>query len=198
MMPSEEMSVWIAALAGDDAGARARAAHAIYDAGSAAARAATRAWRSDTELARLFTGQPTVGLAVRPETFEEIRRASGAPKLAAVPPDQDAREFELHFPGGVSLDILTTRDPRGSGAIARFLERRGERIQQVELPVAGVDRATALLRERLRIDPVYAETRAGADGTRVNFFLVAIPASSASFAGEKILIELVETAAPRN
>lgn len=197
-MPQEEMSDWIAALASTEAGARARAAHAIYDAGAAATRVATQAWHKDAELSRLFTGALTVGLAVQPETFEEIRRGNGAPKLASVPPDQDAREFELHFPGGASLDILTTRDPGGRGAIGRFLERRGEGIQQVELTVVDVDRATALLRERLRIDPVYPETRAGADDTRVNFFLLAIPAGSTSFTGEKILIELVETPTKRD
>jgi hypothetical protein len=196
-MTAAETSAWIAALAGSEVGARTRAARAIYDAGSAAARAATLAWRKDAELARLFAGNPTVGVAVQPEAFEAIRQACGMPKLAAVPPGEDAREFELQLPGGISLDILTTREPHGSGAIARFLERRGEGIQQVEFPVSDVDRATALVRDRFPVAPVYAETRPGADATRVNFFLLPVPAGTGSATVEKVLIELVESTAAK-
>lgn len=191
-MTAEEMNSCLAALASNEPSERTRAARAIYEAGSAMARAATREWRSDAELARLFRGEPTVGIAVMTERFESIRRASGMPKLAAVPPDQDAREFSLEFPGGVSLDVLTPREPDGTGAIARFLGRRGEDIQQVEFPVTDVDRAMAILRERFRIDPVYPETRAGADGTRVNFLLVSGRDNSGTPSGQKVLIELVE------
>ena len=192
------MSVWMAALAAPESGPRLHAAREIYDAGSAAARVATRAWRKDADLARLFTGEPTVGVAVRPERFEAIHRANGSPKHAAAPPDEDVREFELHFPGGVSLDILTPRQEQGSGAIARFLERHGEGVQQVELKVADVDRAVALLQEHFSISPVYAESRAGADGARVNFFLLPVPAESGSVTGGKILIELVQEPAGKN
>lgn len=97
-------------------------------------------------------------------------------------------EFELHFPDGILLDILTTREPGARGALARFLDRQGEGIQQVELPVADVDRAAALVRERFALTPIYPATRPGADGTRVNFFLVPVPA------GGKVLIEMVEYA----
>ena len=45
-----------------------------------------------------------------------------------------------------------------------------------------------MLRERFGIEPIYPATRAGADGTSVNFFLVATPE------GKKVLIELVESA----
>ena len=103
-----------------------------------------------------------------------------------MPPDQDALEFELAFAHGVRLDVLTTRDAAGQGAIARFLARFGAGIQQVECDVRDVTRATEMLRARFAIEPIYPETRAGADGTRVNFFLV--PADE----GRKILIELVE------
>lgn len=183
-MTDPEIAAAIAALSSADAATRSSAAAALYRDGSETALAATAAWRRDAELAALFTAHPTVGVAVLPETFERIRAANGAPSLADVPPDQDAREFELEFPGGVSLDVLTTREPGGRGAIARFLARRGEAIQQVELPVRDVDRATAILRDRFSLEPVYPETRPGANGTRVNFFLV--PAGSA-----KVLIELV-------
>jgi hypothetical protein len=98
----------------------------------------------------------------------------------------DAEEFELRFAADVRLDVLTTRDRQGNGAIARFLKKRGEGIQQVELLVNDLDRATNILRGQFGAAPVYAEGRRGADETRVNFFLVATPTS------EKLLIELVE------
>jgi hypothetical protein len=184
-MNDRETADAIRDLSAGDEPRRGRGAGALYAAGRDAALGATAAWREDAELATLFTGHATVGVAVQPETFERIRAGNGSPALADVPPDQDAREFELEFSGDVSLDILTTREPHGAGAIARFLDRRGEGIQQVEFPVTDVDRATSILRERFSIQPVYPETRPGANGTRVNFFLVAAPA------GGKILIELV-------
>jgi len=131
-------------------------------------------------------------VAVRPENFQKIRRANGSPRLAEVPPDQDAMEFELLFGHRVSLDILTTKAPNGNGAIARFLEKFGEGIQQVEYQTADVDRATQLLRERFGQQAVYPQSRLGADGTRVNFFLAATPE------GKKVLIELVEVRASRS
>ncbi len=186
------MGVSKAALAAPESGPRLDAARAIYDAGCRAARAATSGWRKHADLARLFTGKLTVGVAVRPERFEAIRRACGSPRLAAAPPEEDVQVFELHFPGGVSLDILTPRQAQGSGAIARFLDRRGEGIQQVELTVSDVDRAAALLQRDFSISPLYAETRAGADGTRVNFFLLPVPSDSGAATGERVLIELVQ------
>ena len=120
------------------------------------------------------------------------REANGLPHLAVVPPDQDAEEFELHFPNDVSLDVLTTRDPQGSGPIAKFLAKFGEGVQQVEFRCAGVERATQILKEKLEVAPVYPATRAGADGTRVNFFLVASPD------GGKVLIELYENPGVRS
>jgi hypothetical protein len=111
--------------------------------------------------------------------------------LANVPPDLDAREFELHFAEGVRLDVLTTREDRGEGAIARFLRKFGEGIQQMELDVRDVKRATELLRSRFGVAAIYAEARRGADGTLVNFFLVA------DGKGGKLLVELVESPTAR-
>ena len=128
----------------------------------------------------------TVGVAVPREAFNRIRIANGTPRLAEVPPDQDAEEFELDFPEGISLDVLTTREPGGDGAIARYLSKFGEGVQQVEFRCTNVDRATEVLKEKFKIAPVYPATRAGADGTRVNFFLVASPD------GGKVLIELYQ------
>ena len=132
----------------------------------------------------------TVGIAVSPVTFEKIRSANGSPPLAGAPADQDVLEFELEFEEDSvrppRLDILTTRAPSGGGVIARFLEKFGEGIQQVEIDVTDVDRATHILRERFKVEPIYPATRAGASGTRVNFFLVA------KYDGTKVLVELVE------
>jgi hypothetical protein len=138
---------------------------------------------------------------VIPETFSRIRAANGMPRLASVPPDQDAEEFELHFNAPqrrgsksddkkIRLDVLTTKQPGGEGAIAKFLAKFGEEIQQVEYEVTDVDQATQILAQRFSVKAIYPATRAGADGTRVNFFLV--PGAL----GKKILIELVETARP--
>lgn len=172
-------------LASYGAAAREAAAQELYRLGRALADPIVDRWRALEDFAALLAGAPTVGVAVRPETFEKIRAAHGSPRLADVPPDQDALEFELHF-GGISLDILTTKAPGGNGAIARFLEKFGEGIQQVEYEVKSVDRATEILRAHLGQQPIYPQTRAGADGARVNFFLASAPDS------KRVLIELVE------
>ena len=166
---------------------RDAAAEEIFVAGAVLARRAARAWMKDADLGALIGADPviTVGIAVSREHFEKIRVANGSPRLADVPPEQDAEEFELHFTG-IALDILTSKAPEGNGAIARYLARSGEGIQQVEFLCEDVDRATALLREKFGVTAVYPEARAGADGTRVNFFLVSTPEN------EKVLIELYE------
>ncbi len=179
----------IADLSSADASKRNAAAGEIYRLGRATAGSAISVWWTESELSALLLGPNpaiTVGLAVQRDTFGRIRIANGTPRLADVPPDQDAEEFELHFAEGISLDILTTREPGGSGAIAKYLTKFGEGIQQVEYRCANVDRAMQILKEKFRVDAVYPATRAGADGTRVNFFLVASPD------GGKVLIELYE------
>jgi methylmalonyl-CoA/ethylmalonyl-CoA epimerase len=179
-----ELQQWIAELSAADATARQQAAEKLYRRGCTLAESVVQSWRQDPELAGLLTGQPTVGVAVGYETFQRIREAWGKPPLARVPAEQDTEEFELHA-GEAQLDILTTRT--GHGPIARFLEKFGEGIQQVEYPVSNLGRATAILRAQ-GVDPVYPAAREGADDTRVNFFLVALPQ------GGKVLVELVEAA----
>ena len=174
-----------------DSEVRVVSATEIYRTGRAQADHAAFPWWDDEELYKLLDGSNphvTVGLAVQPERFERIREASGSPRLAEVPPEQDAQEFEIHLPGGLSMDILTSRDPAGSGAIAKFLQKFGEGVQQIEYRCSNVDRATQILRVKFGIAPVYPATRAGADGTRVNFFLVSAPSAG------KVLIELYEPA----
>ena len=185
---SSPLSAVIAALSSTDPAARAAAAREIYDTGRHSADLATQLWRNHAEFQALLGAElvVTVGLAVQPATFARIREANGSPKLARVPPDQDAEEFELHFPEEASLDVLTTREPGGPGVIARYLSKLGEGIQQVEYRCTDVDCASALLQQEFGLTPVYPQPRPGADGTRINFFLVAAPG------GGKILIELYE------
>jgi hypothetical protein len=184
----------VAALAAADSAARERAAAELFRQGCAAAEPVFKQWFANADFRALISARGqmlTVGIAVEPPRFEEIRRRFGQARLAQAPPDQDALEFELQFPHGVRLDVLTTRDPAGGGAIAKFLARFGEGIQQVECEVRDVTRAASVIRSSFSLEPVYPETRAGADGTRVNFFLA--PAAE----GRKVLIELVQAAAPQ-
>jgi hypothetical protein len=192
LCPAENIAPLIRELCDANAAVRERAAAAIFHIGCELSNSATQAWLLDPELATYYVrdrgGIPelTVGVAVQPETFEKIRAACGPPTLADVPPDQDAREFELEFPGGARLDVLTTTEPGGRGAIARFLQKSGETIQQVEIRVNDVSGMVELLRARFGVASIYPSTRAGADGTRVNFLLM--PAAE----NRKVLIELVE------
>ena len=179
----------IADLSSADDAKKLAAAGEVYRLGRATAGSAVAEWWAESELSTLLQGPSpdiTVGLAVNRDTFGRIRIANGTPRLAQVPPDQDAEEFELHFAKGISLDILTAREPGGDGAIARYLVKFGEGIQQVEYRCTNVDRATQILKDKFKLAPIYPETRAGADGTRVNFFLVKSPD------GGKVLIELYE------
>jgi hypothetical protein len=186
---STPLSVAITGLSSSEPSVRQAAAEEVYRLGRAAAGIAISSWWADDELSTLLLGPKpviTVGLAVQRETFNRIRIANGTPRLAEVPSDQDAEEFELHFAPEVFLDILTTREPGGSGAIAKYLGKFGEGIQQVEFQCTNVDQATKVLKEKLKATPIYPATRPGADGTLVNFFLIASPD------GGKVLIELYE------
>ena len=194
----------IECLAHKDPAERALAAFDLFSAGLARALESLQNWECDDELLGLMVREKvqgiapmglsaakvTVGIAVLPELFDQIRAANGSPPLAGAPADQDALEFELEFAESgmsyVRLDILTTRTPGGNGAIARFLEKFGEGIQQVELDVTDVDRATEILRTRFRLEPIYPATRPGANDTLVNFFLVT------AHNNQKVLVELVQ------
>jgi len=188
---SSPLAQSIADLSSADESKRLAAAGEIYQLGRATAGSAISDWWAESELAALLVGPNpaiTVGLAVQRETFVRIRAANGSPRLAEVPSEQDAEEFELDFSGGVSLDILTSRAPGGEGALARFLAKFGEGVQQVEYRCTNVDRATEILKAKFGVAPVYPATRPGAGGTRINFFLVKSPD------GGKVLIELYEAA----
>jgi hypothetical protein len=186
---SSPLAQSIADLSSADESKKLAAAGEIYRLGRATAGSAVASWWPESELSALLLGPNpviTVGLAVQRDTFGRIRIANGTPRLAQVPADQDAEEFELEFAEGISLDILTAREPGGSGAIAKYLAKFGEGIQQVEYRCTNVDRASQILKDKFKIASAYPETRAGADGTRVNFFLVKSPD------GGHVLIELYE------
>jgi len=186
---SSPLAQSIADLSSADESKKLAAAAEVYRLGRATAGSAIAGWWAESELSALLLAPNsviTVGVAVQRDTFSRIRIANGTPRLAGVPPDQDAEEFDLNFEEGISLDILTTREPGSSGAIAKYLAKLGEGIQQVEYRCTNVDRASQILKEKFKIASVYPETRAGADGTRVNFFLVRSPD------GGKVLIELYE------
>jgi len=189
---SSELAALIERLADKSLAQRELAASEIFRIGRERAIRCLRGWFSDPAVLSLFVldkgdfPRTTVGVAVEPQNFERIRTANGLPRLADVPADLNAREFEIDVMPDVRLDILTTRDARADGAIARFLRKLGEGIQQVELEVRSVDRASAMLRDRFRIALIYSDARSGADRTRVNFFL--LPDGN-----EKLLIELVES-----
>jgi len=193
---------WIQDLADSDERVKIESAMRLYLAGVSLCTPLLSRWVSDQEFRELtLPGKPAseaharcqpsaivVGIAVQPETFQKIRTANNSPRLAQVPPDQDAMEFELHLDVSLEFDILTTREPGGPGAISRYLQKFGEGIQQIEIYVCDVDRATEILRTRFALAPLYPATRAGADDTRVNFFLATTPDA------KKVLIELVEAA----
>src|SRR5271169_1096546 len=153
-------------MSASDPEVRMTAATEIHHLGRALADHAVFPWWDDPELFSLLEGgNPFViiGLAVSPVRFQQIREANGSPRLAELPPDQDAQEFELHLPGGLSMDVLTSKDPAGSGAIAKYLQKFGEGIQQVEFRCKDVDRATQILTQRFALKPVYPAVRSGAD-----------------------------------
>jgi hypothetical protein len=200
MTDAAGIAQWIHDLAGSDERVKIESAMRLYLAGVSLCTPLLSRWVSDPDFRELtLPGRPTgeaharsrpsaiiVGIAVHPETFQKIRAANNSPRLANVPADQDALEFELHLDASLEFDILTTREPGGPGAISRYLQKFGEGIQQIEIYVRDVDRATEILHTRFALPPLYPATRPGADGTRVNFFLAATPDA------KKVLIELVE------
>jgi len=78
--------------------------------------------------------------------------------------------------------------PRAAAQSPSTCRNSAKVFQQVEYRCANVDRATEILRDKFGIAPVFPATRTGADGTRINFFLVSAPGAS------KVLIELYEPA----
>jgi len=200
MINGAQISRWIERLADANASSREQALRGLHAAGVALSAEIIEKWSADGEFrsqiravhaASADPGSPAsaivVGIAVAPENFERIRTAHSSPPLSSVPPMQDAREFELHLGADVHIDVLTSIDAAGTGAIARYLQKFGDGIQQIELYVRDVDRATAILRSRFGVEPIYSATQPGAECTRVNFFLVS------TSEGKKLLIELVES-----
>jgi hypothetical protein len=186
---AENVADYISRLAASDVKDRETAAYTLFRLGCALAEPALRKWFADPEfraLAPAGSSLLTVGVAVQPAKFEAIRARFGA-ALAEVPPDQDVLEFELAFAHGVRLDVMTPRTADQEGAIAKFLARFGEGIQQVECDVRDVARAVEIVRQRFQLEPIYPQIRAGANQTQVNFFLMPVAED------RKLLIELVQS-----
>jgi hypothetical protein len=187
-----EFTSLIRDLCASDFAKREIAANEIYKHGAIRVQSAIEEWLADPGFAVLVLPSKnapirlTVGIAVEPATFDSIRAASGSPLLAKVATEYHTREFELNFPGDVQLDVLTTGEPPGCGAIAKYLQKYGEGIQQIEIDVIHVERATQILRARFGLEAVFPAAREGADRSRVNFFLVP------DGRGRKLLVELVE------
>jgi len=174
---------WVDDLANPDPARRVAARLQLYREGCALVEETFASWKKDPEFEVLVCGEPIVGVAVPPDVFARIRQETDVPRLASVPAEMNTAEFEL--PGrGPHLDILTPVD--SEGPIQKFLDRFGPGIQQVELPVENVEAAVGVLTSRFGLAAVYPPAREGADGTRVNFFLVGKPG------GGKVLIELFE------
>jgi hypothetical protein len=197
---SAQISRWIEGLYDSDSRRREESGRKLYMAGVSHFMPLLKRWVDDLSFREMTlpfsrvaaeqnrNGPSTIiiGIAVNAETFEKIRAANGSPRLADVPPDQDAKEFELEMDDAVKIDVLTSREPGGSGAIARYLQKFGAGLQQIELYVRDVDRATEILKSDFALQPIYPATRGGADGTRINFFLATTPDA------KKLLVELVE------
>ena len=185
------MDAAICALASARREEREAAAAIIFHVACDSAEPSVRVWAKDAEFAQLV-GAPatafTAGIAVERELFAAIRSANGSPRLADAPADQDVLEFHLDFGNDVRLEVLTSIEASGDGAVARFLRKFGRNIQHVEIATSNVDRATEILKTRFALRPIYPEARAGADNARINFFLVTNPA------GKRLLVELEEEA----
>jgi hypothetical protein len=197
---SAQISTWIEGLYDSDSRRREESGRKLYMAGVSLFMPLLKRWVDDLSFREMTlpfsriaveqnkNGPSTIiiGIAVNAETFERIHAANGSPRLADVPPDQDAKEFELEMDDAVKIDVLTSREPGGSGAIARYLQKFGAGLQQIELYVRDVGRATEILKSDFALQPIYPATRDGADGTRMNFFLATTPDA------KKLLVELVE------
>lgn len=185
------MDAAICALASARREEREAAAATIFRIACDSAEPLVRAWMRDAEFARVLRAPApefTAGIALERELFEAIRSANGSPRLADAPADQDVLEFHLDFGNDVRLEVLTTIEASGDGAVARFLRKFGRNIQHVEIATSDVDRAAEILKTRFALQPIYPASRAGADHARINFFLVTNPA------GNRLLVELEEEA----
>ena len=134
----------VALLSHANAHVRRDAARDLYVAGVALCEAAIDEWRTDREFDELLVRashehspwRMVVGIAVKPETFAAIHKVMGAPRLADVPPDQDAKEFEIHCDDGAELDILTARGaglavwaiPTGSDPLQKLIDAKPDRL----------------------------------------------------------------------
>ena len=110
---------------------RQQSAQMLFNLGRALSRETIEQWAQDTDFRSLLitendSPRATVGIAVSPGLFANIRTANGNPKLANVPPDQDAVEFELHF----SRTQPTGKESPGPLRAPRYFDDAGSRRQR--------------------------------------------------------------------
>src|SRR5271165_1923609 len=94
-MPEKDLASLIRELADADPSVRERAAAELFRLGSERIESIMKTWLQDRGLAKFFAFGArvpgiTVGVAVEPLRFDQIRAANGSPQLAVVPADQDA------------------------------------------------------------------------------------------------------------
>ncbi|UCE38504.1 MAG: methylmalonyl-CoA epimerase [Thermoplasmata archaeon] len=83
--------------------------------------------------------------------------------------------------GGVNLELLQSTDPEG--AVAKFIEKKGEGIQHIAFKVENIEMAMQALKEK-GVEFIDAIPRKGAHGSKIAFLH---PRSA-----HGVLIELVE------
>ena len=99
----------------------------------------------------------------------------GSPHLAEVPPDQDALEFEIDFPRRPAgyFDHTPARGRRSHCPVSAEIWRKhpANRASREDCGCGSANSSHS----RFGVAPMFPATRAGANGTRVNFFLVPLP-----------------------
>ena len=118
----------------------------------------------------MFTRIDHVGIAVRDlgEAISFYERAFGMRLVHEEVNDEQGVREAMMAVGGSGSCVQLLAPLREDSPIAKFLERRGEGVQQVAYAVDDIDAACAALRERgLRL--LYDTPRRGTAGSRVNF-----------------------------
>jgi len=94
-----------------------------------------------------------------------VARYGLVPELREVMPDQGVEAIMLGA-GGAGVELITPLDP--DGAIARFLDKRGEGLHHVAFGVPDIDTALARL-AHAGVELIDASARPGLGGHRVAF-----------------------------
>jgi len=111
----------------------------------------------ESELSALLLGPSpvvTVGLAFERAMFGRIRVANGTPRTCGGAGGSGrCGRVRASFPENVLLERADNARAGRSGAIARYLAKFGEGVQQVEFRCTNVDRATEILKDKFDSSP---------------------------------------------